>query len=273
MSAIITGYMSNNQNDFQTFIDGRASGTGGATETFAEAMGKKEAETARFFGQSSVQTMSMEEYKQYIAQMIQRIPVHPSRRYETFFVNISEAGYAAMRKDPEYEAWVLNDLRANLAQPDFSCGNCGRTYTNIYYGATKEEHRTETWSTNFGNERNRFWERRMEQKRRLERRLRKKKIRKQLLELALQRQAYQRAIVKKLIEHRREIEKENRQRWKTKKIKDKPDGSRVLEITAKEKGMEKLTELQLVRVEEVLQEIQWQQDILNQKYFEQYFFN
>ena len=95
---------------------------------------------------------------------------------------------------------------------------------------------------------------------RLEKRLKKKRLQKQLRETALQRQEHQRKLVKKLIEHRREIEKENRQRFKKTEVRDKPDGSRVLEITTRQKSIEKITERDILRVEEVLWEMQMRQE-------------
>ena len=74
--------------------------------------------------------------------------------------------------------------------------------------------------------------------------------------------------MKKLIEHRQEIERENRQRFRKAVVKDKPDGSRVLEITTKTKTIEKITERDILRVEEVLREMRLQQEILYQRFFE-----
>lgn len=60
----------------------------------------------------------MDEYKQYIHEKISQIPMHPIRMSENISIHISEAGFEAMKNDPEYEAWVLNDLRTGWAQPD-----------------------------------------------------------------------------------------------------------------------------------------------------------
>ena len=174
---------------------------------------------------------------------------------------ISEEGYAAMKNDPEYEAWVLNNLRAFYSQPGGHFGSADKVYTNIYIGGTKEESYAETWSVPARSYRDRAEERRREARIRLEKRLKKKRLQKQLRELAFQRQERQRKLVQKLIEHRREIEKENRQRWKKAEVKDKPDGSRVLEITTKQKNFEKIVERDIVRVEEVLWEMRMQQEI------------
>ena len=62
-------------------------------------------------GSVSAKDMTMEEYKQYIYNKISKIPMHPTRAGESISVTISEAGFEAMKNDPEYEAWVLNDLQ------------------------------------------------------------------------------------------------------------------------------------------------------------------
>ena len=66
-------------------------------------------------GAVSTKDMTMDEYKQYIHEKISQIPMHPTRMSENISIHISEAGFEAMKNDPEYEAWVLNDLRAGWA--------------------------------------------------------------------------------------------------------------------------------------------------------------
>lgn len=268
MNTMISGYTENSGNLLQAYGDNRAAGAENAAATFAQAMQRRGAGSAAMQGMRSPQEMSMEEYKQYIAQKIRQIPLHPSRRNEYASVNISEEGYAAMKNDPEYEAWVLNDLRSAWSQPSFYFGSGDKVYTNIYYGAAREERRSDTWTVPNRNASDRARERREENRRRLEKRIKKQKLQKQLREIAFQRQARQRALVKKLIEHRQEIEKENRQRWKKSAVKDKPDGTRVLELTTKQKTIEKITERDIIRVEEVLQKMQLQQEMIQQRFYE-----
>lgn len=91
---------------------------------------------------------------------------------ESISINISAAGFEAMKNDPEYEAWVLNDLRTGWVQPDRWAGACGGAYSTIYYGATKEECRAQMWSAGYqngsgkslfdGKAKDSFWERRAE---------------------------------------------------------------------------------------------------------------
>lgn len=268
MNTMISCYTENGGNSIPAYGDSRLTGAENASTAFAQAMQRREADNAAMQGVPSPREMTMEEYKQYIAQKIRQIPVHPSRRYEYISVNISEEGYAAMKNDPEYEAWVLNDLRSAWARPGFCFGSGDRVYTNIYYGATREECHSDTWTVPSGNSGDRARERREEIRRRREKRIRKQKLQKQLREIAFRRQQRQRALVKKLIEHRQAIEKENRQRWKKTAMKDKPDGTRVLETVTKHKTVEKITERDVVRVEEVLREMQLQQEMLYQRFFE-----
>ncbi len=271
MNTMIAGYTENSGNPIQTYGDSRPSGAGNGVQTFAQAMQKREAGSAAVQC-ISPQEMTMEEYKQYIAQKIRQIPVHPSRRHEYMSVTISEEGYAAMKNDPEYEAWVLNDLRSAWTQPCFCFGSGDRVYTSRYYGATKEECHSDTWTVpdRSAQARERARERREENRRRLEKRIKRQKLQKHLRELAFQRQQRQRALVNKLIRHRQEIEKENRQRWKKTAVRDKADGSRVLETTTRQKTAEiqKITERDIIRVEEALRKLELQQDMLRESFFE-----
>lgn len=261
MDTLISGYTENRGNMFQTCGSDRSADTKSGSGYFAQAMFTQGADNSGAWGTVSPSEMTMEEYKQYISQQIKRMPVHPGRREENISVVISEEGYAAMKNDPEYEAWVLNNLRSFYAQSGVCFGSRDKIYTSVYIGATKEESHSETWSAPAQNYRDRAEEQRREARIRLEKRLKKKRLQKQLRELFYQRQERQRKLVKKLIEHRSEIEKENRQRFKKTEVKDKPDGSRVLEITARQKNIEKIMERDIVRVEEVLWEMQMRQEV------------
>lgn len=238
MNTLISSYTENRGSLFQPCGGDRAADRKGVSGSFAQMV--QGTEESGLWGDVSPGDMTMEQYKQYIAQQIRQFPVHPSRRNENIYVVISEEGYAAMKNDPEYEAWVLNNLRSFYSQPGGCFGTSDRVYTDIYIGATKEECYAQTWRIPARNPGERARERRREARLRLEKRLKKKRLQKQLRETALQRQEHQRKLVKKLIEHRREIEKENRQRFKKTEVRDKPDGSRVLEITTRQKSIKKL---------------------------------
>lgn len=268
MNTAISNYAEKSGNSFQTYADNRFAGTGISGGSFAQVILKQGAGATGNQGTVSPREMTMEQYKQYIAQKIKQIPVHPSRRNDCISVNISEEGYQAMKNDPEYEAWVLDNLRSVFSQPNFSFSGSTKTYIDIYIGATEDECHASSWSVPTRSASDRARERQEEYRRRLAKKIRKQKLQKQLLEIALQRQARQRALVKKLIEHRQEIERENRQRFRKAVVKDKPDGSRVLEITTKTKTIEKITERDILRVEEVLREMRLQQELLYQRFYE-----
>lgn len=260
MDTLISGYRENRENLFQACGGDRAADRKGASGGFAQAVLAQGAD-AGMWGASSPGEMSMEEYKQYISQQIRHFPVHPSRRQENIYVVISEEGYEAMKNDPEYEAWVLNNLRSFYAQPGGYFGSGDKVYTDVYIGATKEECYAQTWRIPARTPRDRAEERRREAKIRLEKRLKKKRLQKQLRELAYRHQEYQRKLVKKLIEHRRELEEQNRRRYRKTEVKDKPDGSRVLEITTRQRyEIEKITERDILRVEQVLWDMQAEQE-------------
>ena len=158
-------------------------------------------------GAVSTNDMTMEEYKQYIYDKISQIPMHPSRMQESISINISEAGFEAMKNDPEYEEWVLNDLRTGWAQPDRWSGICGGAYSTIYYGATKEECHAEMWSAGYQNGsgkslfdskvKDSFWERRVEQKKRIEEQVKEQQEKKTLAKKLAQEQYVAELLAKK----------------------------------------------------------------------------
>ncbi len=185
------------------FLKGYEANNGSQAQppSFSDRVAEKSAESQKVSetGKAeavSTKDMTMEEYKQYIHDRISQIPMHPSRMQENISINISEAGFEAMKNDPEYEAWVLNDLRTGWAQPDRWAGVCGGAYSTIYYGATKEECHAEMWSAGYqngsgkslfdGKAKDSFWERRVEQKKRIEAQVKeqqeKKRIQKEVME-------------------------------------------------------------------------------------------
>lgn len=125
----------------------------------------------------SREDMGMEEYKQYIYDKISGMPMHPSRMQDNFSIHISEEGFEAMKNDPAYEAWVLQDIRRGFQQENAWAGICGGSFCISYYGATKEECHAQMWSKGYNNGKGEslyklkseksFWEKRREKKRKL----------------------------------------------------------------------------------------------------------
>lgn len=121
--------------------------------------------------QISTKDMTMEEYKEYISDRLSRIPMHPSQMQNSVAIHISDAGFEAMKNDPEYEEWVIEWLGKDFAFHDPWSGICGGHYVVHYIGATKEEYRGEGWYPAYQNgsgeslfnqkAKGSFWERRL----------------------------------------------------------------------------------------------------------------
>lgn len=122
--------------------------------------------------------MTLEEYKQYIHDKISQIPVSPSQMSSSFSVHISDAGFEAMRADPEYEKWVLDTLKYNFGFNNPWAGICGGSYVVHNFGATKEEYSGQSWHAGYQNGKgeslfqqkaeNSFWERRIQRRKELQ---------------------------------------------------------------------------------------------------------
>ena len=120
------------------------------------------------------ENMTMEQYKQYIYDKISQIPLHPSQIMNSISVHISEEGVEAMKKDAEYEKWVLDTLKANFSFYDPWANLCGGSYQIHSFGATKDEYHGEGWYKGYRNGKGEdlfdtkaedsFWERRMRRK-------------------------------------------------------------------------------------------------------------
>lgn len=156
--------------------------TQGKEQIFRDKLAEKNAEhesVGKADGADAVFTknMTMAEYKQYIYDKISALPVHSSNLQDSVSVQISEAGFEAMKNDPEYERWVLDTLRTNFQWHDPWSGICGGKFSIFHFGATKEEYHGESWCMGYrhGNgktffdkkAKDSFWERRA--KRRKER--------------------------------------------------------------------------------------------------------
>lgn len=135
--------------------------------------------------------MSMAEYKTYIYNVISEITFKPSESRDFIAVNISDEGFEAMKNDPKYEQWVLE----KVAEDYFSFNMWG-THQSVrygikYFGASKEEYRSETWCADLNDIKNEdkykqktkdsFWSKRLE---------RMEKIQKMWQELDLQKRFF-----------------------------------------------------------------------------------
>lgn len=116
------------------------------------------------------ENMTLEEYKQYIHMKISWIPMHPSQILRSVAIHITDEGFQAMQKNPEYEKWVLDTLKYDFGYYDPWANVCGGSFTIHHFGASKEEYRGESWYTGFQGGKGRalfeteaeesFWEKR-----------------------------------------------------------------------------------------------------------------
>ncbi len=58
-------------------------------------------------GNISRSDMTMDEYKAFFTELMDRVPWDSSRVNDTQIWSITEEGWEQMKNDPEYEAWVL----------------------------------------------------------------------------------------------------------------------------------------------------------------------
>lgn len=98
---------------------------------------------------SVIEAMTMDEYKEYIRERILALPMHASHMQDTITIFISDEGFAAMKRDADYEEWVINDLRTGWAWENPWARYLGGAYSIIHYGATKEECHAEMWNAGF----------------------------------------------------------------------------------------------------------------------------
>lgn len=136
-------------------------------------------------------SMSMTEYKIYIYNMISALTFDPSESQDFIAVNISDEGFEAMKNDPEYEKWVLSKVKEDYFSFDMWGNRHSVRYGIKYFGATKEEYRSETWCADLNDikadedykrkTKDSFWSKRLE---------RMEKIQKMWQELDLKKKFY-----------------------------------------------------------------------------------
>ena len=121
-------------------------------------------------------TTLLDKYKNYIKGQISSFKWCSDKIGDSCSIDISDEGFKAMQNDPEYEKWVLNDLKTAFATPMSGWARSigGTRYQVVHYGATKEECHSTSWWTGYqggkGNEIRKeksegaFWTNRAERK-------------------------------------------------------------------------------------------------------------
>lgn len=117
--------------------------------------------------QKMTEKMTMEEYKQYIHDKISRIPLNPSQSGWQWNIEITEAGFEAMKNDPEYEARVLKAIRANFSFTDHYHST---NYSVLHFGAADEESYGQSFGggSPFMEKEEGFWDRRAKRREKLQ---------------------------------------------------------------------------------------------------------
>lgn len=89
--------------------------------------------------------MSLEAYKQSVWAKISALPMSSSSQMQSISIQISDAGFEAMKHDPEYEAWVLDTLAQDFRFENPWTAVCGGGYAVHHFGAAKEQYHGESW--------------------------------------------------------------------------------------------------------------------------------
>lgn len=111
----------------------------------------------------STKDMTLDEYKNYIANKISQIPRHPSQAMDSVSIHITDEGFKAMQNDPEYEKWVIDSLEENFSFNNPWTSLCGGVYGVFQFGATKEECRAYSWYGGYqGGKGEEIWEEKSE---------------------------------------------------------------------------------------------------------------
>lgn len=97
---------------------------------------------------SMTESMTMDEYQVYIYALIDKIPYDYTRQNDTTFVSISDRGWEQMRKDPDYEAWILGYLveDRSIRNPFYAWGNNSGNVISEHFGASIDEHLGQSFS-------------------------------------------------------------------------------------------------------------------------------
>lgn len=145
----------------------------------------------------SSRDMSLEEYARYIYGQISELSRKNYSSGNSVFIYISEEGFRAMQNDPEYEAWVMQNIREAYYHAGHRGGHDGY-HSAHFFGATREEYRGQSWS--FGCSK-------CEQERRLELKRRRKKQLQALLQKRREQKLLEKQRLEKMYLEKRRLEK------------------------------------------------------------------
>ena len=120
------------------------------------------------YGRDDVNSMTMDEYKEYIYGVLDKIPFDASQQRDTQFIDITEDGWEQMKNDPKYEAWVVGYFKVDRSVKIPFANYPGvepRIHTE-HFGASIDEHLGQSYpqSSATGNEKDSedWWKKRQE---------------------------------------------------------------------------------------------------------------
>lgn len=92
--------------------------------------------------------MSMEEYQKFFHALLGTIPYDSTRVCDVNYLTISDEGWEQMKKDPEYEAWILGYFveDRSVRNPFFGWGGNTGMVCFERFGASIEEHHGQGFS-------------------------------------------------------------------------------------------------------------------------------
>lgn len=97
--------------------------------------------------------------------------VHASRLSDNFDISISEAGYEAMREDPDYEAFVLDTIQKELSSYNPTAALTGGSTVFLRFGSEPSQYRADMFANGknviesvMNGEEKSFWEERQERR-------------------------------------------------------------------------------------------------------------
>ena len=90
----------------------------------------------------STEDMTMEEYQSYFYALLDMVPYDPTRMYDETVLSITAAGWEQMKKDSDYEAWILGYFVEDRAvrNPFFGWGGNQGNMIIEKFGASIDEH-------------------------------------------------------------------------------------------------------------------------------------
>ena len=94
------------------------------------------------YGRDDVDSMSMDEYKEYIYGVLDKIPFDASQQRDTQFIDITEDGWEQMKNDPKYEAWVVGYFKVDrsVKMPFANYPGVEPRIHTEHFGASIDEH-------------------------------------------------------------------------------------------------------------------------------------